>query len=140
MVSYACGLTMFVESCVFQHFSTISSTGDRIALSPIDTVVDTMGSQQWIVEKCDLFTTTMRLVGSREVATVSNGSIARTRIMNMNRSDFALVNISLNFGVDNPYRKVKAFHSALEKFVKDRPNEWVAMVSFRSTSLQAEYV
>ena len=90
------------------------------------------------MEKIDLFTTTMRLGATRELATVSNGSLARSRIINMQRSRNALVTIPLKFGVNVPYSKVKVFRNAIEKFINDRPREWKAMTGFRSTRIESD--
>ena len=83
--------------------------GDRIAVS--DPVVDTNpdGSTGWIVEKVDLSTTTYRNALTREVATVGNGVLALTRVINQARSKEAQVVIRLKFDVDVPYSKIKLF-------------------------------
>jgi hypothetical protein len=101
-----------------------------------DTNMD--GSNGWVVEKIDLFTTTVRFGSSREVATLSNGSLARSRIINMTRSDKALVYVYLKFSVDEPYSKVKVFRSAVESFVRDRPREWLCLSGFRATSVETD--
>jgi len=72
------------------------------------------------------------------VATVANGSLARSRIVNATRSEKAQVRIFLKFGVDVPYQKVTVFRKALAKFIQDRPKEWISMVSFRSTRVEAD--
>jgi len=82
---------------------------------------------------------------TREVATVSNGSIARSRIINANRSDKAQLMIYMKFGVDVPLSKVVLFKSAVKKFVLDRPQEFCNTVGFRMTRVEtdlgfAEYV
>lgn len=80
----------------------------------------------------------MRLAATREVATVANGSLAESRIINMNRSENALVSLTLKFGVDVPFSKIKLFGKAIEGFVKERPREWVALSGFRSQLIEAD--
>jgi hypothetical protein len=112
--------------------------GDRIAVSEVNTDTDTNGSLGWVVEKIDLFTTTVRFGSSREVATLSNGSLARSRIINMTRSDKAQVYVYLKFSVDEPYSKVKVFRSAVESFVRERPREWLCLSGFRATRVETD--
>jgi hypothetical protein len=69
---------------------------------------------------------------------VANGSIARSRIINMNRSDKPNVMVHLKFGVDVPYQKIKVFRFAVETFVYDRPREWMKSIGFRSTRVEAD--
>jgi hypothetical protein len=101
-----------------------------------DTALD--GSNGWVVEKIDLLTTTVRFGSSREVATLSNGSLARSRIINMTRSEQAQVYVRLKFSVDEPYSKVKVFRSAVESFVRERPREWLCLSGFRATRVETD--
>ena len=75
---------------------------------------------------------------TREVCTVSNGSISRLRIINLNRSDKPNILIHLKFGVDVPFQKIKIFQTAVEKFVYDRPRDWMKSLGFRSTRVEAD--
>ena len=112
--------------------------GDRISISDPIVETDEAGSNGWIVEKVDLYTTTVRYAHTREVATIANGTLASTRIINMNRSKKALVRIYLKFGVNIPYSKVEELRTEVTKFVKDRPRQWLALNSFRSTRIEAD--
>lgn len=56
-----------------------------------------------------------------EVATMSNGSLSKTRIVNMNRSQRALVTLYLKFGVDTPLEKVESLRRLVDAYVKERP-------------------
>jgi hypothetical protein len=107
-------------------------------VSEVNTDTDADGSLGWVVEKIDLFTTTVRFGSSREVATMSNGSLARSRIINMTRSDKALVYVYLKFSVDEPYSKVKVFRSAVESFIRERPREWLCLSGFRATRVETD--
>jgi small-conductance mechanosensitive channel len=112
--------------------------GDRIAISDPEEDTNTNGSAGWIVEKVDLFTTTVRFATTREVATISNGALAGSRIINLKRSEKAMVYVYLKFGVDVPYDKVELFKEEVTAFVKDRPRQWLALSGFRSTRIEAD--
>lgn len=95
------------------------------------------GESSWIVENVDLFTTTARLGTTRELATFSNGSLAMMRIMNLNRSDKPNVYLDLKFSVDSTLQQRQMFKRRMIAFVKERPREWIRLVDFRSTSIEA---
>lgn len=96
------------------------------------------GSQGWIVHNVTLFTTTIVLAGTNEKATISNGALAKSRIINGARSPKALLYVTLKIGLDVPYQKIEIFKSAVEKFVKARPREWLSLVGFRVSGIFAE--
>ena len=56
--------------------------GDKISLSDPTKDTNTAGSSMWFVENVTVFTTTVRYASTNEVATYSNGSLARLRIVN----------------------------------------------------------
>jgi len=97
--------------------------GDKIALSDPETDTSSSGSSTWFVEKVSLFTTTVRFATTNEVATYSNGSIARLRIINAKRSPKAIVYVYMKFGSDVPYHMIKVYQTAIEAFVKSRPRD-----------------
>jgi hypothetical protein len=80
----------------------------------------------------------VRFATTREVATISNGALAGTRIINLKRSEKAVVYIYLKFGVDVAYDKVELFKEEVTAFVKDRPRQWLALSGFRSTRIEAD--
>lgn len=96
------------------------------------------GSSTWFVENVSLFSTTIRFATTNEVATVSNGSLANSRVINAARSPKMLVYVYMKFGVDVPYRKVKLFRKTVEEFVKQRPRDWLSMCGFRATRVEQE--
>jgi hypothetical protein len=112
--------------------------GDRIHVAAAQTDSSASGSQGWIVENVTLFQTTVRLGATNERATISNGALAGSRIINASRSPKALLYVTLKFGVDVPYEKIQIFRSVVERFVKARPREWVAMSGFRSSRVEAD--
>ena len=77
--------------------------GDRIHVSPVDQDTNGNGSSTWFVENAGLFTTTIRFATTNEVATVSNGSLANSRVINGARSPKMLAYVYMKFGVDVPY-------------------------------------
>lgn len=99
--------------------------GDRIALSNPDTPLSTDGSATWFVQTVGLFSTTVRFAATNEVATLANGSLASSRVINAKRSPQANVYVYMKFSVDVPYSKVMIFKRCVESFVKERPREWI---------------
>ncbi len=112
--------------------------GDCISISGVTDEIPKNGSAPWFVENITLFSTTLRSGPSNEVATVSNGSLAQTRIINAARSQKAQIFIFLKLSIDIPYEKVKIFHSVVKEFVKDRPREWVKLGAFRAVRVEAD--
>lgn len=112
--------------------------GDCISVSGVTEAIPKNGSTPWFVENITLFTTTFRCGPSNEVATVSNRSLEKTRIINTARSQKAQIFIFLKLSIDIPYKKVKIFHSIVKEFVKDRPREWVKLGAFRAIRVEAD--
>ena len=112
--------------------------GDKISIDNVDEPPNMDGSLHWMVEKIDLVTTTARLMGTNEVASFSNGSIAQSRIINMNRSPDALVYVYVRFATDVPYSTIMVFRSAVEGFINERPQEWQGMTGFRANRVEAQ--
>ena len=111
--------------------------GDRIAVGSVTVETNPDGSNGWIVEKVDLYSTTVRFARTRELATIANGDLAPTRIINLYRSQKAIVYISLNFGIDVPNDKIEILKGKVQEFVTARPREWIALSSFRMTQVEA---
>lgn len=112
--------------------------GDRINVSNSESDTNWTGQQGWIVDDVTLFTTTMYMVGTNEVATVSNGTLAKSRIINGARSRKAILLLSIKFGVDVPYSRIEIFKSAVEKYVKARPREWLALLGVRAGRVEVD--
>jgi hypothetical protein len=70
--------------------------------------------------------------------TVTNGELSRTRIINLNRSQKAIVYIYLKFSVDIASSKFEVLQSRVDAFVKDRPREWMSLNGFRATRIEAD--
>jgi len=112
--------------------------GDKIALSDPEQDTSASGSSTWFVEKVTLFTTTVRFATTNEVATYSNGSLARLRIINAKRSPKAIVYVYMKFGSGVSYQMIKVYQTAIENFVKSRPREWAQLNGFRATRVEME--
>ncbi|KAG7357550.1 mechanosensitive ion channel [Nitzschia inconspicua] len=112
--------------------------GDRINIADPEVPGDIAGSQGWIVEDVTLFTTTLCLAATSERATIANGMLAKSRIINGARSPNTIVYVVMRFGIETPYRKVEMFRSAVEKFVRARPREWSSMLGFRVSRIEAD--
>jgi hypothetical protein len=96
------------------------------------------GTMTWFVEKINLYTTTVRLAATNEVATYSNGSLASSRVINAARSPKVIFHHLFKFGVDVEYTKVQLFRDTITNFVKDRPREYIAVLGFRATRVDQE--
>ena len=108
--------------------------GDRISIADASDkpqAGDPGYSATWFVEDCNLFTTTLRLSKSNEIATVKNGTIADKKIINHNRSEKALVNIELSLKSSVTHEEATIVKSAIEQHIADSPRIWVQLVNFR---------
>lgn len=112
----------------------------QIALSDPQSDTSASGSSTWFVEKVSLFTTTVRFATTNEVATYSNGSLARLRIINAKRSPKAVLYVYCKFASDVPYKMIKVYQTAIEQFVKSRPREVGCVVPFPAMHLHLKYL
>ncbi len=85
-----------------------------------------------------MFNTTLVYGATNERATLSNSSMASSRILNMARSPNAQVFVFFKFSVEVEYEKVEVFQQALRKFVRARPREWANFAAFRPTKIMAD--
>ena len=123
-----------IEGCIMIAVRRPFDLGDRIAIAdssdkPQD--CDPGYNATWLVEDCNLFTTTLRLSKSNEIATVKNGTIADKKIINHNRSDRALVNIVLSLKSSVTHEEATIVKSAIEQYILDNPRIWVVLINFR---------
>lgn len=112
--------------------------GDRIHISNPEDETSANGSAGWIVKDVTLYSTTAIFATTNERATLSNGSLASSRIINMARSPNAIGYIYFKFGTGVPYERIQIFEKALTQFIKDRPREWVGLLGFRATQVMAD--
>lgn len=107
--------------------------GDGIALSSVNTDTPGTGSAFWIVEDVDLFTTKVIYYFSGERATLNNGSLANSRVINSTLSTNAWLYVFLKFPVSVSFEKLQIFQQALDQYFKNRPREWMSFTQFRAT-------
>ena len=131
-------LILFVQGLLFILVQRPYGIGDRINVANPETETNGAGAQAWIVDDVTLFTTTMYMVGTNERATVSNGVLAKSRIINGARSHKAILVLPVKFGIEVPYSRIEIFKSAVEKFVKARPREWLGLLAIRAGRVDAE--
>lgn len=86
----------------------------------------------------DLYTTTVVFAGTGEKATLLNGSLASSRVINAARSPNPCVYVYVKFPIDTPLSKVEIFDEAIRKFVKSRPREWAQLLAFRVSVVAQE--
>ena len=111
---------------------------DCIVIQPIDEPTSWDGSTEWIVRDIDLFTTTVVHVYTHEMASLSNGSIANSRVINGARSLPAIIYVTLRFGVDTSFEKLEIFREALSQYVEKRPREWAKLLRITNVNVQAD--
>lgn len=92
----------------------------------------------WVVENVTLFETEVTHLPTNERASLSNGSLASSRIINWARSPQARFHIFLNFPIDTPWEKLVLFKGAIEEYLKARPREWRALNGFRANRIYAD--
>lgn len=109
--------------------------GDGIALSGVNEQVLFTGSPMWVVEDVDLFTTKVVFSFTGEKATLSNGALAASRVINASESKDALLFALIKFPIEVSYNKLQTFREQLKEFFKNRPREWIAFTRFRPTRL-----
>ena len=109
--------------------------GDLIHYSPIDKQMDfSEGASCCIVDDFCLFSTTTRHVLTREVTTINNGVLARSRITNLTRSGKAIVRFNLRIPVGTSSDRLLIFRRAVEKFIQTNAREWYRLKTFRALS------
>jgi len=96
------------------------------------------GSSGWMVEKVALTAATVCWGAAGERARLSNGATSNLRAINANRSPKATAHVQIKFSIDTHHRKIQAFESAAEQFLKQRPPEWAAFLGFRPTEVAFE--
>ena len=132
--AFGSSLANIIEGCIMIAIRRPFDLGDRIAIgdaSDKPQVNDPGYNATWIVQDCNLFTTTLRLSKSNEIATVKNGSIADKKIINHNRSDRAVVNITLSLKSSVTHEEATIIKSAIEHYIHENPRVWAGLINFR---------
>ena len=95
--------------------------GDLIHVSNVDqdTPIE-IGAPCWIVQHVTLFETVVTSLPTQERASLSNGSLANSRVINWARSPHAKFNITLTFPIETRYETLEIFKQAIEEYLKVR--------------------
>eukprot|EP00980_Cylindrotheca_fusiformis_P002337 scaffold543_cov119-Cylindrotheca_fusiformis.AAC.4 len=110
--------------------------GDRIIIANTAGNPPTNPADSWFVEDISLFSTTIRFAGSNEVASVSNGSIATSRITNCARSKNAMIYLPLTMHISmHDGLNVEKFKDGLQHFVNDNPEAFDGLAFFALNTL-----
>eukprot|EP00980_Cylindrotheca_fusiformis_P002338 scaffold543_cov119-Cylindrotheca_fusiformis.AAC.5 len=113
--------------------------GDRIIIAQTPGLPSPGVGESWFVEDISLFSTTLRMAANNELATVSNGSIASTRITNCARSKNAVVVIPLKLHISvQTNRKFERFKDGLENYVSDNPAIWDMLIFLRCDDIDSD--
>ncbi|VEU37451.1 unnamed protein product [Pseudo-nitzschia multistriata] len=128
----------FVEGLLFIICRRPYDIGDYVTIQPVDQESSFNGSTHWIVRDIDLLTTTVMYSFTGEVATLSNGSIANSRVMNGARSLPAYLYVTLRFGVDTSFEKLEIFREAVARFVHKRPREWGKLMDIKNCDVSTD--
>jgi hypothetical protein len=128
----------YFEGLLFILIRRPYGIGDRIHISNVEHDTNFDGSAGWVVENVTLFETTAIWTPTKEHCSLSNGSLANSRIINGARSPQAQVHIFLKLPIDVPYEKILIFKSAVEEYLKARPREWLSLNGFRAKKIMAD--
>ena len=114
--------------------------GDKVCFLDPNSAVDNDGPPGggWLVENVDLYTTTVRQGTTREYATFANGSLSNSRIINLRRSDKPNIYMYLKFPLDISKEQLRDFRKGINDFIRDRPREWVKLISLRCTTFEVD--
>jgi len=91
----------------------------------------------WIIEKYDLYTTTVRQGITGERTIFVNGSLLldNTRVVNWKRSQSAKVLFSLKFPGHIRREQIKIFRGKIIGWIEDHPREWDNLDVFRAVNV-----
>lgn len=135
MIGGAC--SKYFEGLLMILITKPYDIGDKIQVAPATADSSGTGSAYWLVKDVGLYHTTY-MFWTQETATCPNGTLANTRIINATRSPQAILITMFKFPIDTPYHKIEVFKTTVEKFVKNRPREWLSFLAFRPTRVEAD--
>lgn len=127
----------YFEGLLFVLVRRPYGIGDLVEVGSPESSGSLWGALPWRVENVTLFDTTVVFLPTNERASLSNGSLANSRIINWARSPQAQFHIFLQFPLDTPYEKIVLFKNAIEEYMKARPREWRALNGFRANQVMA---
>ena len=97
----------YFEGLLFILVRRPYAIGDCIHISDPNSDTAFTGSAWWLIEDVNLFTTSVIYLFTNERATLSNGSMANSRIINSTRSVNACLYNLLKFPINAPYEKLQ---------------------------------
>jgi Mechanosensitive ion channel len=128
----------YIEGLLFILVRRPYGIGDLVHVSNIEADTSLGGSIGWQVNNVTLFETEMTWLPTMERCSISNGSLANSRIINWARSPTARFVIFLYFPFDTRYETIEIMMVSVEEYLKARPREWLALNAFRVNHLQGE--
>ncbi|CAJ1957662.1 unnamed protein product [Cylindrotheca closterium] len=121
----------YFEGILFILLRRPYNIGDLICATNIQVEPGLMGNIGWYVQNVTLFETTITWLPTMETASVANGALASSRIVNWARSPNARFVIFLYFPIETKYETLTLFRGAIEEYMKARPREWLAFNALR---------
>ena len=109
-----------------------------IHVSNVETDTSFDGAPGWIVEHVTLFQTIATWLPTQERCSLSNGSLANSRIINWARSRQAQFHLFYKIPIGAPYEKIVILKNAIEEFMRARPREWLRFNGFRANRIEIE--
>ncbi|CAJ1957660.1 unnamed protein product [Cylindrotheca closterium] len=128
----------YFEGILFILLRRPYNIGDLICATNLQAEPGLMGNIGWYVQNVTLFETTITWLPTMETASVANGALASSRIVNWARSPNARFVINLYFPIETKYETLTLFRGALEEYMKARPREWLAFNALRVLGVYTE--
>lgn len=69
------------------------------------------------------------------MCTINNSTLTHHRIVNFNRSPKACIAIRVRFTIGTSHSQIERFRRRIQKYLKNRPRNWDALVCFRNLDL-----
>lgn len=92
--------------------------GDLIHFSSVESETNIDGSVGWLVQHVTLFETVVTWLPTQETASLSNGSLANSRVINWARSPNARFVIFFVCPIETKYETLELFKRAVEEYLK----------------------
>ena len=112
--------------------------GDLIHVSNVESDTSLDGAPCWVVEHVTLFETIARWGPTNERCSLSNGSLASSRIINWSRSKQAQFRLVCKVPIGAPYDKIVILKNAIEEYMKAMPRQCLRFNGFRANRIEIE--
>eukprot|EP00934_Nitzschia_sp_Nitz4_P001371 Nitzschia sp. Nitz4//scaffold41_size133979//57505//61267//NITZ4_003347-RA/size133979-processed-gene-0.249-mRNA-1//-1//CDS//3329551470//1371//frame0 len=112
--------------------------GDIIHVSNVQGETNNRGSTGWLVQRVTLLETTFSWLSTNETASVSNSSLATSRIINWTRSPHPRFALSFSVPIETKYETLELFKDTVREYIKARPREWLSFGAMRINDIYAE--